>query len=671
MKFWVKEISIICMVLLSAYFYYIYYPVHSESKQFVPFYYGMVLFIYSLYIWSKHLLWVERRSYITVKFILWIFLLQLLLLSCWFFSFAWVNMSLGTFLFLKIVSALIWISLLWTIFWALWKIVLDSIPKFSVQNQIVLHIISLWVWFLLGMYGVFILAALWMYNFLSVLCLLASYAILGHKNIILAYKSLGKPIKEYSHNTSNNATIGERYNVSRIIDELHIIVITFLISINFISVYRPFPIGWDDLWVYMNFPKLVASSWELLWLWKMYMWELYTSLGFVFWNQTYAFLLNSFSWVIVAWILYCSVRVLLPQNKNSLFDFWFLAALIVLMMPMTVFQIAKDMKLDIGLLSMSLVAFVTAYYTIFTHKNEGLWQSHSLYIIVWLLLALCFSIKITSLLLLLWIFALVFYKHAGFYGVLWFFCIFSGVFTFLWLWKLMNIIVPNNSFSDIAGIILLWLWVWIVSVYLHAKKDTQNISHICMSTVLILLWFIIWLLPWGIKNVHELQSHDQQFTVWRLLWWFNDRYTPEYEKIYTPEEINQIESDNFYGLSGSWNTNNADWGRYFWYEWGINNYLKLPWNLTFQTNQGGEFTDISFVFFALIPMIFIFLPLKRPEYSYVILFSVALLLLYYIPWFKIPYGWETLVIFTYYHPYRVWSISSIFLSSIFLFFQGS
>jgi hypothetical protein len=29
-------------------------------------------------------------------------------------------------------------------------------------------------------------------------------------------------------------------------------------------VYRPFPIGWDDLGVYMNYPKLLSQAGELL-----------------------------------------------------------------------------------------------------------------------------------------------------------------------------------------------------------------------------------------------------------------------------------------------------------------------------------------------------------------------------------------------------------------------
>ena len=62
-------------------------------------------------------------------------------------------------------------------------------------------------------------------------------------------------------------------------------------------------------------------------------------------------------------------------------------------------------------------------------------------------------------------------------------------------------------------------------------------------------------------------------------------------------------------MSSSGKTKNEDLGRYFGYEDGINNYLKLPANLTYQTNQPGEYTEIGYIFLALIPAVFLFLPI--------------------------------------------------------------
>lgn len=59
-------------------------------------------------------------------------------------------------------------------------------------------------------------------------------------------------------------------------------------------------------------------------------------------------------------------------------------------------------------------------------------------------------------------------------------------------------------------------------------------------------------------------------------------------------------------MTGSGKSQNEDMGRYFGYDSGINNYLKLPANLTFQKNQAGEFTEISYFFLAFFPTMLLF-----------------------------------------------------------------
>jgi hypothetical protein len=71
--------------------------------------------------------------------------------------------------------------------------------------------------------------------------------------------------------------------------------------------------------------------------------------------------------------------------------------------------------------------------------------------------------------------------------------------------------------------------------------------------------------------------------------------------ILSDAELAEREIAGTRGLTTTGTTTNEDFGRYFGYEEGLNHYLKLPWNLSYQVNQKGEFTDITFLFFALIP----------------------------------------------------------------------
>lgn len=46
--------------------------------------------------------------------------------------------------------------------------------------------------------------------------------------------------------------------------EFAFLVISFLISVSLINAIRPMPIGWDDLGVYMNFPRIMANTGYIL-----------------------------------------------------------------------------------------------------------------------------------------------------------------------------------------------------------------------------------------------------------------------------------------------------------------------------------------------------------------------------------------------------------------------
>ena len=55
----------------------------------------------------------------------------------------------------------------------------------------------------------------------------------------------------------------------------------------------------------------------------------------------------------------------------------------------------------------------------------------------------------------------------------------------------------------------------------------------------------------------------------------------------------------------------------------MNNYLKLPLNLTTQSNQPGEYTEITYFYLALIPIIFLFLAYGNPWWLVGLLLSIA------------------------------------------------
>lgn len=117
--------------------------------------------------------------------------------------------------------------------------------------------------------------------------------------------------------------------------------------------------------------------------------------------------------------------------------------------------------------------------------------------------------------------------------------------------------------------------------------------------------------PWLVKNLSETGIHT--INISDILNGKGDIFIADYTKIYTPAELQKIESgDISESTSSSGKTANEDLGRYFGYENGVNNYLKLPLNLTMQSNQPGEYTEITPFFLALIPIVFLFLAFSNP-----------------------------------------------------------
>lgn len=136
--------------------------------------------------------------------------------------------------------------------------------------------------------------------------------------------------------------------------------------------------------------------------------------------------------------------------------------------------------------------------------------------------------------------------------------------------------------------------------------------------------------PWLIKNVSETGMSNLSINA--LLMGKGDVFVADYNKIYSPTEIKKIESSSIVeATSSSGKTTNEDLGRYFGYEDGANNYLKLPLNLTMQSNQPGEYTEITPFFLALIPIVFLFLAFRNPLW---IIGLIAMIVFEYVYFFN-------------------------------------
>jgi len=348
-----------------------------------------------------------------------------------------------------------------------------------------------------------------------------------------------------------------------------------------------------------------------------------------------------------------------------------LLAVIFISMPMVIFQQAKDMKLDEWLFFISVIVVYlvfkifkksesksSIFFKIF-QKFSTKWTKNikeknhlnnlnyfldnndflsdkktnlKILFIIWILAWFAFSIKFTSLLLIsaiIWVFFYTELWFLGFLGYLWFY---FALFTKAWLWDYLNVIYPKNNIELINYFSLFSFIFWIIFVIFWYLRHKNNIWKLFSFVGIFILWILVSLLPWFGKNIYQVKISDSKLNIWTLLNWHQKSFKPDFTKIYSKKQLVKIkkEWEELSKQTNSWTIRNEDLWRYLGYEKWINNYLKLPWNLTMQKNQGWEFTTLWWLFLALIPILFLFLDYRKKWIEYVNLAFILLEILLFI-----------------------------------------
>lgn len=144
--------------------------------------------------------------------------------------------------------------------------------------------------------------------------------------------------------------------------------------------------------------------------------------------------------------------VLETRDRKYLISLPLILAGIYYIMPMTIFQQAKDMKLDPALMMVSVSAFGVLWYALKNKIREN--HFYLLIGVAGFIIGLAFSIKLTTLILIIASLALMAYTILGFFGLTGFFFIFLSIFTGVGLWAKMNVWMPVENIGLIHNITL-------------------------------------------------------------------------------------------------------------------------------------------------------------------------------------------------------------------------
>jgi hypothetical protein len=359
-------------------------------------------------------------------------------------------------------------------------------------TQPVHNLISIALGFLIVSLGLFLLGVFHLLQLIPVAILLLICLVSGYKHLLNWIQSLLK--------TQQPFTI----HIAAIVPYVFTL---FLIALNLCYLTRPFPIGFDDMNLYMNTPKLLAGYGALTQGGDAYNWSMIMSLGFVlFDNGTIAMLLSVVPGLITLFVVYQISRLLKISRSWSV-----TVTMLVYTFPAIIWQSRNDAKVDLAALFISLCAVLLAFAYFFsaTRKNEpvkifrlSLSRDNVMWILCGFLLGFAFGIKYTSVLILFAMVVFAGYHFAGRWAAAGlFFLIFAFIFG-----------LELTRFAALeAGSVYLTITPLIISLGFFVVVFINNRDQLMTTfrTLIILcVSFTIPFFPWAIKNVNENRAFN-------------------------------------------------------------------------------------------------------------------------------------------------------------------
>lgn len=418
---------------------------------------------------------------------------------------------------------------------------------------------------------------------------------------------------------------------------------------NFVQILRPFPIGADSLRLYVNVPSLIADYSGLVDGNQLYNWSLFMSIGSVVFGRIDVVLGLSFlGGLLSLFALFQLSRKWLNVNYAALVLLLFYST------PMINFFSYMDMKIDMGLMFITLAIFLLYYDWLVPIKNEtgqktikgvGLEKAKSFFkrrvplvlkqngilVLIGLLAGFAFGIKLTFLFFFLALNCMIWFVKGS---KLTFLASFTLCFAAIFLLQLDA--QPNLRQFHQNVHVLQWtlLFIGICLMGYLVIKQRKKVLELMTYSLIIGSFFVLPILPWLGKNFSEtgrvgisaLLNGKKASPIFKLE---KSKDNPDKEEIIIPglykmpDKI-EVKDDNKKGKvkegkvkegevkkgkvkkSKLKNSTSEDLHRFMGYEVLTARYLSLPYDIFIKTNISSFFTDVGFVLLLLFPILFLF-----------------------------------------------------------------
>ncbi len=429
-----------------------------------------------------------------------------------------------------------------------------------------------------------------------------------------------------------------------------------LIAFNFFTVVRPFPIGWDDLGRYINLPRQLSVTNQILPGIPAIQWEYLTSLGFLlfgYFSTFGAILAQQINWMAGLFAIlavYLAAKMVLGPRAGLL------AAFFYYLLPMTGHFSFADMKTENALLFFGAVGIVCIL--LFAFEDLAWGKEERSRNVRWMipagiLLAAAFATKPTMVLMVLMggiilTFALL-PRAAGIGSILLSLVVLMIGERFSLgtiLQKVWGIYPPWLDL--VSFIVFTILGVLLYLLPLLQKKSTKATLHSLRSygiaVSLLVVSFAAFSLPWmgrnmilnGKASIGEAMKAPNTVTPWV-------RYSPEEIPSNAPPGSRSLPPELMVDRSSEMCQSTAtseELDRYWGYGSGPMHYLGLPWRVVMNKDSQGYYLTTS-PLLLLVPLLLL-LPIFWQRRVFRILFvgtifyaAVWVIVANGIPWYGI------------------------------------
>lgn len=298
----------------------------------------------------------------------------------------------------------------------------------------------------------------------------------------------------------------------------------FFVAINFVQIIRPYPFGFDALSIYVNLPSLIYDYGALVEGYQPYNWSLWMALGYILFGKTEFVLALSFSGGLLSLFVFYQIA-----RKWLNINYALLCVLLFYSLPSINFQSYKDMKIDLGLLYITLcivlllINWVTQTFTkkgelksnekpieaLSTQQNSffSFLKKHELVILMGILSGFGLGMKFTMMFVLVSLLSAFWYAYNGKLAFMGAFCLGMAIILILKIDD-MSGARDYHLFADTLQWILLLIGVVLIGLTFFRNRSGffQSIKISVLYTFLMVMMFS----PWPIKNAIESDKIDSR-----------------------------------------------------------------------------------------------------------------------------------------------------------------